>query len=76
MRVDHITQLFVRRHESKDATASYELHVERTAGRPIALVTDESRLESVRAIEQIVEEHLGLEDRHVPGEAGAGGMPP
>ena len=69
---DDIAQLYVR-HERKtdsdgDTAHSYPLLARLKSGQEVKLLPRNSELEVARAVEQLVESHLGIRDEAVPGE--------
>lgn len=69
---DDIAQLYVR-HERKrdsdgDTSHSYPLLARLKSGQEVKLLPRNSDLDVARAVEQLVESHLGIRDEAVPGE--------
>ena len=69
--VDRIRQLYVAQTRSPtrgDERRTYELHALCVDGPPLRLLRDEMTSDVPRAIERLLETHLGIEDRPVEGQ--------
>ena len=70
LHADAVDQLFVHRPPVTDSGGrKYDLVVTRRRGRPIVLLRGEQEKNVLRAIELLVEQELGIDDRAMQGEA-------